>query len=342
MPGRGVLRCALAAVLFGVSTPLAAELVGDVSTLVLAGLLYLGAALAMAPSVMRAPPQIAAVRSDWRPLGLAVVLGGVVGPALLVAGLGRTSAASASLMLNFELVATVVLAAMVFREHLGRSMVLAVTLISAAGVLLVWSPTLGLSSGAVLVALACVCWGVDNNVTAGIDQLSPQQVTLVKGVVGGTTNLVLGLALGGTSLPSAGNIAMALLIGALGYGVSITLWVQGARDLGAARGQVIFSTAPFLGAGLAWVLAESPVTIVQIVAAVLAGVGVLFSLRSGHDHEHWHEVQFHDHEHVHDDGHHDHHHEDGFTGRHVHPHRHEAVRHRHHHVPDLHHRHDHE
>jgi drug/metabolite transporter (DMT)-like permease len=342
MNTRGVVRCSVAALLFGVSTPLAAELVGQVNPVVLAGLLYLGAAVAVAPVAFRAPLSRSALQASWRPVAVAVVVGGALGPALLVVGLQHTSAATASLMLNFELVATVVIAAVLFREHLGRSMIVAVALITLAGTALVWSPSAGVSSGAVLVALACVCWGIDNNVTATLDRISPQHVTLAKGLVGGSANLVLGLVVGGGSLPAPGTVIGALAVGAFGYGVSITLWVKGARDLGAARGQVIFSTAPFVGALAAWWLSGTPFTAPQVVASLLAVVGVGVSLRSSHDHQHRHDALLHDHEHDHTDGHHTHRHHDGFTGRHSHPHHHEVIVHRHPHVPDLHHRHTHD
>lgn len=336
----GLWRCLVAAVLFGASAPAASRLAGEVPTLVLAGLLYLGAALAVLPGVVRSPPSMDAVRRDWRPAAVAVVAGGAIGPALLVAGLARTSAASASILLNLELAATVALAATIFREHLGRRVVGGATLVTAAGVVLGWQPGAAVSIGALLIAGACVAWGVDNGVTARIDQLSPEQVVLLKGLVAGSANLSLGVAVGArVGQLEAEQILAALVIGAGGYGASIVLWVKGARDLGAARGQVIFATAPFIGAVLAWVALGEGVTGVQIIALLLAGAGVALAVESAHDHEHTHEDMAHDHEHAHDDGHHDHHHDDPVAGRHTHPHRHRPIVHAHPHVPDLHHRH---
>lgn len=247
LPRRGVARCLAAAVLFGASAPAASVLAGDMPTLVLAGLLYLGAALAVLPAVARHRPSTTALRAGGRPLALAVLFGGAIGPVLLVAGLERIPAASASLLLNFELVATIALAALVFREHLGRRLLAAVALLALAGVLLVWEPGAAIDLGGLLVIGACIAWGIDNSVTARIDQLRPEQITFAKGAVAGTANLLLGIAVAAAWQVEARQIAAALLIGALGYGLSITLWVKGARDLGAARGQVIFATAPFLG-----------------------------------------------------------------------------------------------
>jgi drug/metabolite transporter (DMT)-like permease len=305
MNRRAVLRCLAAAVLFGASAPAAAELTGDLPTLVLAGLLYVGAAVAMVPSSLHRPPTWSDVRHDGRATAVAVVVGGAIGPALLVAGLARTDSATASILLNLELVATVVLAATVFHEHLGRRVVAGTALVTLAGVVLVWSPGAGVTSGGMLVALACVCWGIDNGVTAGIGRLAPQHVVVAKGAVAGTANLVLGLWLadGAADAIALGDVAAALVIGALGYGVSITLWVQGARELGAARAQLIFSTAPFVGALVAWVVFDAPFRSEQVVAIALAGVGVWWSLDSAHSHPHEHAGTFHDHPHVPDASH---------------------------------------
>ena len=351
MSRSGIVRCLLAAVLFGASAPAASELAGEVPSLMLAGLLYLGAGLAVVPSVVRSPPTAVALRRDWRPALVAVVAGGAVGPAFLVAGLARAPAATASILLNLELVATVLLAATLFREHLGRRVLAGAGLVTAAGVVLAWEPGFKLSLGALLIAAACLCWGVDNGVTAKIDQLSPEQVVLLKGFVAGLANVGLGLALAeGATDVSPGEIVAGLAIGAAGYGASITLWVKGARDLGAARGQVIFAAAPFIGAVIAWSVLGESVTVAQLIAVAIAATGVGVSLESAHDHRHAHEATEHEHEHGHDDDHHDHAHDDAHDdhahdepveGRHTHVHRHRPRVHSHPHVPDLHHRHRH-
>lgn len=339
-------RCLAAAVLFGASTPAASLLAGDMPTLMLAGLLYLGAAIAVVPFAVTHPPSWPGVRTGWAPLAVAVVVGGAIGPALLVGGLGRTPAATASLLLNFELVATIALAAVFFREHLGRRVIAGAALILIAGGLLVWPPGAQLTFGAVLVVGACACWGLDNNLTARIDNGAPEHITLLKGAVAGTANLTLGLILASTAGVRAGQVLAALAIGAVGYGVSITLWVRGARDLGAARGQMIFAVAPFVGAAISWTVLGNAVSGLQIAAVAVAGAGVWLSFDSAHEHRHAHQPMAHDHEHLHvadhDDGHHAHEHPDGFTGRHSHPHGHDRLVHAHPHLPDLHHRHDHD
>ena len=335
-------RCLLAAVLFGASAPAASELTDDVPSLVLAGLLYLGAGLAVVPSVVRAPPSRVALQRDWRPALVAVVAGGAIGPALLVAGLARTSAATASILLNLELAATVALAATLFREHLGTRMLVGAGLVTTAGVILVWEPGAEISAGALLIAAACLAWGLDNGITARIDQLGPEHVVFLKGFVAGLANLGLGVAFAsGVSTIEGTDVAAALVIGAAGYGASIVLWVKGARELGAARGQVIFAAAPFIGALIAWSVLGESVSTAQLVAVLIAGTGVAVSLESAHEHEHAHDDVEHQHEHSHDDGHHDHPHVETVKGRHSHVHRHRRVVHSHPHVPDLHHRHPH-
>lgn len=341
MTRRGARDCAIAAVLFGVSTPAASVIAASMTPLVLAGLLYLGAAIAVSPWWLTHQPSTAALRRDWRLLVVAIVAGGAVGPALLTAGLVNTPASTASLLLNMELVATVLLAATLFREHLGRNMVLAALVVTVAGVLLVWEPRAEVSVDALLIVGACGCWGLDNSVTSRIDQISPQHVTFLKGVVAGSVNLVLGLVVVGLGDVTAWAVLGAIVIGGFGYGASITLWVRGAQQLGAARGQVIFASAPFIGAVVSWVVLADQIEVVQVVAALLAAVGVSLSLRSSHAHEHGHREMVHTHEHEHGDDHHDHIHADGPKGRHIHPHRHVAVVHTHTHVPDLHHRHGH-
>ncbi|MEX0848334.1 MAG: DMT family transporter [Ilumatobacteraceae bacterium] len=346
-PGTG--SCALAAVLFGASTPAASVIAQDTPALVLAGLLYLGAATAVLPWWVARRPEPGALHRARRPLAIAVIAGGAVGPALLTAGLRTTPASTASLLLNLELVMTLALAATLFREHLGPRMVTAAALVTGAGALLVWQPGASADLHGLLIVGACACWGLDNSVTARIDQVSPQHITFLKGTVAGSVNLVLGMAVGGRAGLDVTTVLAALAVGAIGYGASITLWVRGAQQLGAARGQLIFASAPFVGALISWVVLGDEVAAVQMLALALAACGVALSLRSDHEHVHRHQPMHHTHTHDHGDGHH-HEHEHAEVGaeagpevgiRHAHPHDHVAGTHAHPHVPDLHHRHTH-
>lgn len=336
-----MLRCGLAAVLFGATTPFASRLSDDVSAPMLAGLLYLGAAVAVMPRVVATPLPRHLIRRGRRRLAVAVFAGGLIGPLLLAMGLQRTSAATASLLLNLELAATTVLASLFFHEHIGRRIWTGSAIVVAAGIIVGWSDVPELAFGAVLIAAACVCWGLDNCVTAELDTLAPEHITLAKGMIAGTTNVAIALVIGAGGL-SASTIVAIVTLGAIGYGASITLWVSGARDIGAARGQLIFSAAPFVGVAVAWAILGDAITAPQLIAAAVVAIGVILVVRSDHHHRHAHDSIDHIHEHDHD-AHHQHHHPDDIVGddRHTHRHVHQPLEHAHPHVPDLHHRHPH-
>lgn len=337
-----VISCLVAALLFGASTPASKVLLGSVGPLTLAGLLYLGGALAVMPLSLRGGS--VALRREpkqRRMLALAVLFGGGIGPVVMLLGLKAASAASVSLWLNTETVATAILAWTFFHEHLDRHTIIAITLVLAGGLLLAAPEgAAGWRAGA-LVALACLCWGLDNNLTALVSGFTPAQTTVVKGLGAGTVNLLLGLWLEGRA-PGLATVAAALAVGAFAYGFSIMLYISGAQQLGASRSQLIFSTSPFLGVVLAWTLLREPIGIHQIVAAMAMVAGLYFLLSARHEHEHTHEAMHHTHSHRHDDGHHEHVHP-GLPAwtRHTHPHEHAPVTHTHPHVPDLHHRHGH-
>ncbi|MBI4933182.1 MAG: DMT family transporter [Actinobacteria bacterium] len=326
--------CAGAAVLFGAATPAIKLLVDDAGAVVLAGLLYLGAALAVAPIALRDPRPSATTPQRAR-LALAVAVGGGVAPVLLVLALDRTPAGTVSLLLNLELVATAVIAWLFLHEHIGARTAVGIVTVVAGGVVLAGTGS-GFTAGALLVLGACICWGIDNAITASLDSYSPAQITLTKGVVAGTVNLVLGLAL--TGVPSARVIVVALCIGALGYGVSITMWITGARLVGAARGQTIFALAPFIGAVLAWPLNGEAPTRTLLVAFGVSLTGVLLVASGRHVHAHTHEPFEHTHPIDTDDPHHAPGTIEVLDGQ---QHRHLVLAHAHEHLPDIHHRHTH-
>lgn len=339
------LWCIAAAALFGASTPASKLVLGSIGPFTLAGLLYVGAALAVAPFAFRGGSREARrrPRTTLRLVGM-IFFGGVLGPALLMLGLSRAPAATVSLWLNLETPATAVIAWLFFREHLGARGLVAVALVTTASALLAGASGMALVPAALLVAGACVAWGIDNNLSSLIDGYTPAQSTLLKGLAAGTTNLVIGLVV--EQQPTALDaitIGKALAIGALAYGASIVLYVSGAQQLGAVRSQMLFSTAPFFGVAIAWVVLREPLSLTQVAAAVLIVGALALVHRERHGHGHTHERVTHTHGHRHDDEHHDHLHEDGAdgVGWHVHEHTHEPVTHEHAHRPDLHHRHEH-
>ena len=341
----GILLALLSAVLFGASTPLAKLLLGAVDPWLLAGLLYLGAGLGLAAvrlsrTALRLPaPDAPLRRADVPWLGSAVLAGGIGGPLLLMLGLARTDAASASLLLNLEGSATMGIAWLWYRENVDRRLLLGALAILAGAALLSWQGRATPSLGDWLIAGACLCWGIDDNLTRKLSSADPVQIAMLKGLVAGTVNLLLALARGAT-VPGADAVLAAGAIGFLGYGVSLALFVLGLRHLGAARTGTYFSLAPFVGAVLAVAALGEPVSATLLGAGALMGLGLWLHLAERHEHEHVHEPLEHRHR---DDEHHRHEHAAGIDPRepHAHRHRHGPTVHRHPHYPDLHHRHGH-
>jgi drug/metabolite transporter (DMT)-like permease len=344
----GVPLALTSALLFGASTPFAKLLLGVTQPWLLAGLLYLGAGLGLGllslgrRTVGIPAPEAPLRRSDLPWLVAVVLIGGMAGPVLLMLGLARTDAASASLLLNVENLATMGLAWIVFRENVDRRLLIGASAIIAGAVLLSWQGHgVAVDPGALLILCACLAWAIDNNLTRKLSAADPVQIALIKGLVAGSVNLTLALALG-ASLPNTVTILAALVIGFLGYGLSLVLFVLGLRHLGAARTGAYFSLAPFIGAILAVVLLSEPLSIRLVGAGILMLIGLWLHLAERHEHEHVHEPVEHEHRHVHD-AHHQHSHgPDVPSGKpHSHRHRHERLVHRHPHYPDLHHQHEH-
>jgi drug/metabolite transporter (DMT)-like permease len=331
----------LAAALFGAATPLSKWLLGALSPFQLAGLLYLGAALGVAPALRRSRGWLPRSRGGRLRLLGAIVCGGLLGPVLLLLGLRLASAASVALWLNLELAATALLGAALFRDRLGPAGAAGVVLAVGAGaVLALGEGAAGAAAGA-LVAAACCCWALDNHWTALLDDVPPAATTFWKGAVAGAANFALGAALGPVTAPPA-LLGAALAAGALCYGASIALSITAAQALGATRAQVLFATAPLFGVALAAAWLGEPITLAHLAAAAALALSAALVLRDRHAHSHRHAPLAHLHRHRHDDGHHRHAHDGAPAGgEHSHWHVHEPLEHAHPHWPDLHHRHRH-
>ena len=343
----GIVLALLSAVLFGASTPVAKMMLGGVDPWMMAALLYLGAGAGLASvhlsrRVLRLPVVEAPLRrSDVPWLAAVIMAGGLAGPLFLMFGLVRTDAAGASLLLNLEGLTTMGIAWLVFRENVDRRLLLGAFAILAGAVLLSWQGRASLDWGAVLIAAACLSWGIDNILTRKLSSADPVQIAMLKGLVAGTVNLALALMQGAT-LPGAGIILAAAAVGFLGYGVSLVLFVLGLRSLGTARTGAYFSLAPFIGALLSLTLFDEPLTVRLVTAGGLMAAGLWIHLAERHDHDHAHETLEHEHRHTHDEHHQHEHGPDDTAGEpHSHWHRHKPLTHRHPHFPDLHHRHGH-
>lgn len=353
----GVWAALASAVLFGAGTPLAksllAGLFGLASPWLLAGLLYAGSGLGLLVyrRVKSLPtPHLNRSESWW--LFAAVACGGGIAPVLLMFGLQGMAASHASLLLNAEAVLTTLLAWALFKEHLGRRILLGMALIVAGALLLSW-PQTGAGADvqadevwpAAQVLSACAFWALDNNFTRKVAHHDASWIACVKGLSAGLTNLLLAFLLGAAQ-PSWVGISAAMVVGFFAYGVSLALFVVALRHLGASRTGAYFSTAPFVGALISVLLFAEPVTWQLFAASLLMALGVWLHLTENHAHEHQHDETAHAHEHTHDAHHqHDHDHDAGSVladGKaHEHRHRHAPLKHSHVHLPDAHHRHPH-
>jgi len=267
-----------AAALFGATAPVAKALLSGISPLVLAGLFYVGAGLGASLFALRSKAPLQRADAPW--LAGVVLAGGVLGPSLLFFGLQRSSASATSLLLNLEAVFTTLLAIVLFREKLGVRGLLALLLLIAGAALLTFerggaTPSL---LGPLAVAGACLAWGFDNNFTRRLADRDPLVVVAYKGLLAGSLSLTLGLALG-AHLPPLRPLLLALLVGALGYGLSLVLYVRALRTLGAARTGLLFATAPFTGALLTIPLLHELPTPSLALAGSLMATGVLLLLR---------------------------------------------------------------
>jgi len=347
---QGIIFALLAALLFGASTPLAKSLLPQVAPLLMAGLLYLGSGIGLgvysllrSRSEARGSQEAALARKDWPWLTGAIVMGGVVGPVLLMWGLAITPASSASLLLNLEGVLTALLAWFVFEENFDTRIALGMALIAAGGVCLSWigRPEVGVPWGALAIVGACLAWAIDNNLTRKVSAGDPVQIAMLKGLVAGSVNTGLAIVLG-AKLPAVPLLLATGVVGVFGYGVSLTFFVLALRDIGAARTGAYFSAAPFVGAAISILFLHDNLTIGFGVAALLMSIGVWLHLTERHEHLHRHEQMEHDHLHYHDE-HHQHTHgpNDPPGEPHSHRHRHEDLIHSHPHYPDIHHRHSH-
>lgn len=342
----GTTLAVLAALAFGVNVPFIQRLGTGVGPFGTAALLYLGAAIGTAPSAWRRRGEPGEARLRWRhlPRLLAVSLfGAALAPALFAWGLQRVPATHGALLLNFEAVFTVVLAAVVHREHIAPRVILAALLMALGGCVTVTGASsgghLGLL-GALAVIAAVLSWALDNVLTRPLADLDPAAVVRMKAGCGAVLTAIASLLLR-EPRPSWAAAAGLLVSGALGYGFSLWLYLLAQRRIGAGRTGSVFAVAPFVGALAALALGDRPGGVTTALAAGLFVAGLALHLTERHAHEHAHRYLVHEHAHGHDDGHHQHHHDVAPTGRHSHPHQHDAVVHAHPHGPDAHHGHGH-
>jgi drug/metabolite transporter (DMT)-like permease len=340
-----IFQALLAALFFGASAPISKLLLGDVPPVLMAAFLYLGSGTGILLTRL-----IQRISSNEREAGIkssdvkwlvgAIISGGIAAPIILMISLKNTPASTASLLLNFECVATTLIAMLIFKEAISRRAWIAIAVITLASILLStnFGNSWGMSLGAFGVIFACVLWGVDNNFTRNISAKDPLTIVAWKGLISGTFSLLLGLLLG-QRFPTLTSILSILLLGFLSYGFSTMLFIYSMRGLGAARTSALYGTAPLAGVLLSIVIFGELPSLLFIIAAIIMVGGALLLINEEHAHSHVHTVLFHEHSHRHNDHAHKH---DEVDGVHSHEHEHLAEEHEHGHMPDIHHRHGHE
>jgi drug/metabolite transporter (DMT)-like permease len=340
---RGGLLALLAAVLFGVSTPLVQLFGRGLGAFTTAALLYAGAAAIGALLKRRVDREARIVRGDLLRLLAVAAFGAVIGPVALAWGLQHTSATSASLMLTLEVIFTALFARLLYRETVDARVSVAMAMLMAGGAVLVHDQGRGGGGqllGMLAVLLATAAWGLDNTLSRVLAERDPGQVVLFKAVLGTCATTVLALV-AAEPLPSVTAGLGLLAVGASGYGLSLRFYLLAQRAFGAARTGSVFAFAPFIGALLAFGLGDRSASWAMAAGGLLMLVGIVLHLSESHAHDHEHEALRHEHAHRHNDGHHDHRHDPMPTGAHSHPHEHRPMRHSHPHVPDAHHAHRH-
>ena len=349
MDKKPILYILVSASLFGLSSPLAKLLLKNISPVPLAGLLYLGAFLGLFVYSLMTKSKSAVAEAgrlgkhDLPWLIGAVLAGGVIAPISQMIGLNLISGFSVSLLLNLEGVATAIIAILFFRENAGKKLWFALLCMTVAGVLLSWNPERSKFNiaGPLLILLAVVCCGIDNNLTRQISNKNPVQITYIKGLVGGLISILAALILG-KPLSWDYRLPLALLLGAFSYGISLVFFIKALSGLGSSRTGAFFSLGPFVGAIASIIILRDWIGWVMFPAMALMGLGVWLISSEKHEHIHTHPAVTHVHMHTHDDLHHLHKHPVGTSEPHSHEHTHEELRHTHAHWPDTQHRHLHE
>lgn len=337
----------LAALLYGISAPVSKLLLNELPPTLMAALLYLGAGFGMVgvnlfQVIAKHDRREARMTAKELPYVIGMILLDIAAPIFLMIGLQLTTSSNASLLNNFEIVATSLIALFLFKETVGKRMWFAIALISLASIILSVSDfsSFSFSIGSIFVLLACLSWGFENNCTRMLSLKDPLQIVVVKGFGSGMGALLICFMRTEFSF-NVPYILMTLLLGFVAYGLSIFFYIKAQRDLGAARTSAFYATAPFIGVLVSWLVLHETVTSSFAIALVIMLIGTYFAVTEDHQHDHIHTFETHEHKHNHADDHHYHTHEFEINGEHTHEHTHETIKHKHAHLPDLHHRHSH-
>lgn len=337
----------LAAVLYAISSPVSKLLLKEIPPTLMASFLYLGAGLGMIIVALiknkKCKEKIEAKLSKQEfPFIIGMVALDIAAPILLMLGLTMATPANVSLLNNFEIVSTSLIALLLFKESISKRLLGSIALITVSSIILSVEDisSFSFSLGSILVLFACICWGLENNCTRKLSVKDPLQVVIIKGFGSGFGSLLIALIIGErtNNIPY---IIATLILGFFAYGLSIFFYIYAQRDLGAAKTSAYYAIAPFIGVGLSLIIFREIPTFSFVIALGVMIVGTYFASTEEHNHMHNHIVMTHEHSHNHDDGHHNHIHDKTIIGNHNHVHTHEEYIHLHKHTQDIHHSHSH-
>lgn len=308
----------LAAVLYAINIPLSKVLLNYVQPTMMAAFLYLGAGIGLFLYGKVTKEQGEQLTKAELPYTIGMIVLDIAAPILLMFGLEQTNSANASLLNNFEIVATSAIAFLVFREKLSKRLTVAIVLVTAASIALSFKGegSFQFNAGSLLVLGAAWCWGLENNCTRMLSNKSSVQITTLKGIFSGLGSLIVAFVVG-ENIPGLLWIGAVLLLGFVAYGLSINFYIKAQKDLGAAKTSAYYSIAPFLGVIFGvLLLREQPglqfyLGMVIMITATVLMVKDTISLQHTHEHSH-----IHTHEHSHGDIIHTHEH------NHIHSHTH--------------------
>ena len=273
---KAIFYAILAAALYALNAPVSKLLLQNVPPTMMAGFLYLGAGIGMAvmgfvrSQTGHGKQELRLTKKDL-PYTLGMVALDIAAPIFLMIGLTRTTAANASLLNNFEIVATSLIALLVFREKIVKRIWTAIGLITLSSILLSVedASSFQFSFGSLFVLAACICWGLENNCTRCLSKSDPLEIVVIKGFGSGIGSAIIGLVVGET-LPLFGDILKILLLGFVAYGLSIYFYVYAQRDLGAAKTSAYYAIAPFIGVALSFIIfREIPGVLFFIALAIM-------------------------------------------------------------------------
>ncbi|MBU3146338.1 DMT family transporter [Clostridium sp. CF012] len=337
----------LAAALYGISSPVSKLLLKEIPPTLMASFLYLGAGSGIAIVQFIKHKKFkekteARLTKHELPYIIGMVVLDIAAPIFLMYGLTMTSAANASLLNNFEIVATALIALLIFKESISKRLWGAIALITVSSIILSVEDlsSFSFSFGSIFVLIACTCWGLENNCTRKLSVKDPLEIVVIKGFGSGIGSLLIAFILG-EQINNIPYIISALLLGFFAYGLGISFYIYAQRELGAARTSAYYAIAPFIGVGLSLIIFREIPTFSFVIALVIMIIGTYFASTEKHKHNHSHNVITHEHSHSHDEGHHIHTHDKTIIGTHNHIHSHEEYMHSHKHTQDIHHSHAH-